>query len=281
MTFHPWLWKVNELRVLSPPMFFLNLRTMQPRHFELLHSYHLYWKQSREKCVKICRYSYFLIKTDSFFVTHPLYLHTKFGSNCIPVLFDDCWQPTICHPPAAKWGKVQYGKSEGFDSSNWPSYLAQIRSKSSIFQCMWPWNLTDDLIKQLGTSSTQLEVCEFILELQSKNTQFRSKSLIFWPRWPWNLIGDLIYSHLWSQTGDIIWKHLILVNIFDFSDHVTLKFDIWPSWTIGHFFCATSSLVHHFVAICQLKVELQSGKSQFGSNHCFLAHVTLKFEGWP
>ena len=40
------------------------------------------------------------------------------------------------------------GKSEGFDSCDRPSNLAQIWSKSLIFQPMWPWNLMDDLGKQ-------------------------------------------------------------------------------------------------------------------------------------
>ena len=43
---------------------------------------------------------------------------------------------------------VEQGKSEGFDSCDWPCNLAQIWSKSSIFQPVWPWNLMDDLGKQ-------------------------------------------------------------------------------------------------------------------------------------
>ena len=39
------------------------------------------------------------------------------------------------------------GKSEGFDSCDRPSNLAQILSKSSIFQPVWPWNLMYDLEK--------------------------------------------------------------------------------------------------------------------------------------
>ena len=35
--------------------------------------------------------------------------------------------------------------------------------------------------------------------------------------------------------------------------------------TIGHLFYATSSFVHHFVAIGEFKLELQSGNAQFGS----------------
>ena len=43
---------------------------------------------------------------------------------------------------------LQQGKSEGFDSCDRPSNLAQIWSKSSIFCPLWPWNLMDDLGKQ-------------------------------------------------------------------------------------------------------------------------------------
>ena len=35
--------------------------------------------------------------------------------------------------------------------------------------------------------------------------------------------------------------------------------------TIGHLFHATSSFLHHFVAICEFKLELQSGNAYFGS----------------
>ena len=47
---------------------------------------------------------------------------------------------------------------------------------------------------------------------------------------------------------------------------MTLKFEGWPSKTIGHLFYATSSFVHHFVAIGEFKLELQSGNAQSGSN---------------
>ena len=47
---------------------------------------------------------------------------------------------------------------------------------------------------------------------------------------------------------------------------MNLKFDRWPSKTIGHLFYATSSFVHHFVAIGEFKLVLQSGNAQSGSN---------------
>ena len=52
-------------------------------------------------------------------------------------------------------------------------------------------------------------------------------------------------------------------NIFS---RVTLELHLWLWKTIEHLFHATSSFVHHFVAIGEFKLELQSGNAQFGSN---------------
>ena len=89
-------------------------------------------------------------------------------------------------------------------------------------------------------------------------------------------------SHWWTQTGVTVQKRLIWVKIDNFFSHVTLKFDGWPSKTIGHLFYATSSFVQHFVAIGEFKLELQSGNAQSGSKSTiFFSGVTLKFDGWP
>ena len=68
-------------------------------------------------------------------------------------------------------------------------------------------------------------------------------------------------SHWWIQTGDTVRKRLIWVKIDDFFSRVTLKFDGWPSKTIGHFLSATSSFVLHCVAIGEFKLQLQSGNA--------------------
>ena len=60
------------------------------------------------------------------------------------------------------------------------------------------------------------------LELESGNAQFGSNSTIFRGVWPWSLTDDLEKS-------------------------------------IGHLYNATASFVHHFVAIGEFKLELQSG----------------------
>ena len=89
-------------------------------------------------------------------------------------------------------------------------------------------------------------------------------------------------SHQWIQSGVTVRKRLIWVKIDDFVSRVTLQYDVWHWKTIGHLFYATSSFVHHFVAIGDFKLELQSGNAQFGSNATiFLSRVTLKSDGWP
>ena len=82
-------------------------------------------------------------------------------------------------------------------------------------------------------------------------------------------------SHWRIQTGVRVRKSLIWVNIDAFFSLVTLKFDGWPSKTIGHLFYATSSFVQHFVAIGEFKLELQSGNAQSGSNSMLFRAV------WP
>ena len=82
-------------------------------------------------------------------------------------------------------------------------------------------------------------------------------------------------SHWWIQTGVTVRKHPIWVKLDDFFSRVTLKFDGWPWKTIGHLFYATSSFVHHFVAMGDFKLELQSGNAQFGSNSTIFRAV------WP
>ena len=132
---------------------------------------------------------------------------------------------------------------------------------------------------------------EFKLELQSGNAQFGSNSTIFRAVWPWNLTYELeknrapllcyfklcalFCSHWWIQNWVTVRKRPIWVKFNDFYSCVTLKFDVWPWKTIGHLFYATSSFVHHFVAISEFKLELQSGNAQFGSNSTIFRAV------WP
>ena len=93
---------------------------------------------------------------------------------------------------------------------------------------IWPWKTIGYLFyATLSFVNHFVAIGDFKLEIQSGNAQFGSKSTIFFSR-------------------------------------VTLQFDVWPWKTIGHLFYATSSFVHHFVAIGEFKLELQSGNAQFG-----------------
>ena len=83
-------------------------------------------------------------------------------------------------------------------------------------------------------------------------------------------------SHPWIQTGVTARKRPIRVQIGDFLSRVTLKFDGCPCKTIGHLFYTIESFVHHFKAIREFKLELQSGNAQFGSKLVILC----PFEIW-
>ena len=81
--------------------------------------------------------------------------------------------------------------------------------------------------------------------------------------------------HRWIQTEVTLRKPSIRVEISNFLSLMTLKFDGWPWKTIGHLFYITSSFVHHFKSICELKQKLQSRNAQFGSKSAIFCPV------WP
>ena len=93
--------------------------------------------------------------------------------------------------------------------------------------------------------------------------------------WPWKTIGHLFYTtssfvHHFKSIGKVKLELQSRNARFGsksaiFLSHVTLRFDGWPWKTIGHLFYVASSFVHHFIAISEFKMELQSGNTQFGS----------------
>ena len=90
--------------------------------------------------------------------------------------------------------------------------------------------------------------------------------------------------HQWIQTGLTVWKHSVWVKMDDFLSHETFKYYGWSWKILRHLFHATSSFVHHFIAIGEFKLELQSGKAQFGSKlkiDNFFSRVTSQFDRWP
>ena len=85
-------------------------------------------------------------------------------------------------------------------------------------------------------------------------------------------------SHQRIQTVVTVRKCLIQVTIADFLSQLTLKFDRWPWKTIGHLSYGTLSFVHHFIAICEFKLELRSGNGKIGF---WPTAVTLTIYSWP
>ena len=148
----------------------------------------------------------------------------------------------------------------------------------------------DDLAKQLGTSSMLLQaLCIISYPLVNSNLSYSPETpyldqirqfleacdLEIWRITLQNNRAPLLCyfklcasfcSHWWIQTSVTVRKRPISVKFDDFQSRATLKFDGWPCKTIGHLFYAASSFVHHFVAIGEFKLELQSGNAQSGSN---------------
>ena len=74
----------------------------------------------------------------------------------------------------------------------------------------------------------------------------------------------------WIRTGVIVRKRPLWVKIGNFCPLWPLEFDRWPRKTIEHLFYATSSCAHHFIAITEFILELQSVNAQFGSKSTIL-----------
>ena len=137
----------------------------------------------------------------------------------------------------------------------------------------WPWKTIGHLFYTTLSFVQHLKaIGTFKLQLLSGNAQFGEK------------IGDL-KDDLEKQygTSSILRQALCVISNpsgkptlnyspetlnsgqnWYFLSRVTLKFDGWPWKTIGHLSYAASSFVHHFIAIGEFKLELQSGNAQFG-----------------
>ena len=157
----------------------------------------------------------------------------------------------------------------------------------------WPWGTTGNLFYARASFVHHfVAICEFKLELQSGNPQFCLK----W-RFLFNCVTFKLDGRLWKTIGHLFYDTLSLVHHYNaigkfkltlqsgnaqfgskidcLYSRVTLKFYRWPWKTIGHLFYATSSFVHHFVAIGEIKLKSQPGNAQFGSKSTILWAV------WP
>ena len=117
-------------------------------------------------------------------------------------------------------------------------------------------------------AATRLEIS---LKLNSNQPFFSLCDLeIWWMTSKNNRTSLLCYFRLCasfrSQTGVTVRKRPIWVKIDDCLAMWPCNFTDDLEKRIGHLFYATSSFVHHFVAIGEFKLELESGNAQFGSN---------------
>ena len=137
-----------------------------------------------------------------------------------------------------------------------------------FFLAMWPWNLTDDLQQSKSEGFDSCDRPSNLTQIGLQGSIFRPCDLEIWWMTPKNNKARLLYYskfcvsfqiHQWIQTGVTVRKRPIWVKFDDFFSRVTWQFDVWPWKTIGHLFYATSSFMHHFVAIGGFKLELQSG----------------------
>ena len=137
--------------------------------------------------------------------------------------------------------KKKQGKSEGFESCDWPVVrkrpiwvkIYDVLSHVTLKFDGWPWKTIEHLFFAVSSFVQHfIAIGEFKLELQSGNAQFGSNSTIFRAMWPWNLTDDLeknraplqcyfklcasFCSHRWFHTGVTVQKRPIWVKIDDF-----------------------------------------------------------------
>ena len=101
---------------------------------------------------------------------------------------------------AKKGGKLEQGKSEGFESCDRPIVrkcpirvkIGDVLYRMTLKFDGWPWKTIGHLSFAVSSFVQHfIAIGEFKLELQSGNAQFGSNSTIFRAVWPWNLTYDL------------------------------------------------------------------------------------------
>ena len=96
--------------------------------------------------------------------------------------------------------KTKQGKSEGFESCDWPIVrkrpiwvkIGDVLYRVTLKFDRWPWKTIGHLSFAVSSFAQHfIAIGEFKLELQSGNAHFGSNSTIFRAVWPWNLTDDL------------------------------------------------------------------------------------------
>ena len=138
----------------------------------------------------------------------------------------------------------------------------------------WNWSYSPETLN-LGQNRQFFLLCD--LEIRWMTLENNRAPLLYYIT-----LCTSFQIHRWIQIGVTVRKRSIWVKICNFLSPVTLKFDGWPWKTIGHLFYVASSFVHHFTAISEFKLDVQSKNAQFWSKSTtFFSRVTLNFNGWP
>ena len=128
--------------------------------------------------------------------------------NKIPWLFPDFCQVwnfpdfslTAGHPVFVDLKGSKQGKSEGFESCDWPIVrkrpiwvkIGDVLYRVTLKFDGWPWKTIGHLSFAVSSFVQHfIAFGEFKVELQSGNAHFGSNSTIFRAVWPWNLTDDL------------------------------------------------------------------------------------------
>ena len=141
---------------------------------------------------------------------------------------------------------IKQGKSEGFDSCERPSNLAEIDQNHQFFS---PCDLEIWWMTSIINRVPLLHYIKLCASFQ---------------------------IHRWIQAEVIVRTRSTRVKIDNFLSRVTLKFDGWSWKTIGHLFYVASSFVHHFIAISEFKLELQPGNPNLCQNRQFFVPCDLE-----
>ena len=157
-----------------------------------------------------------------------------------------------------------------FDGWPWKTNLFYTTSTLCIISnpsMNWNWSYSLETIS-LGQNRRFFVLCD--LEIWWMTLENNRAPLLYYIK-----LCASFQIHQWIQIGVTVRKCSIWVKICNFLSRVTLKFYGWPWKTIGQLFYCASSFVHHFTAISEFKLELQSGNTQFWSKSTIFLAV------WP
>ena len=168
---------------------------------------------------------------------------------------------------------------------------AQSGSNAALFRAVWPWNLTDDLENNRAPLLCYFKLCASFRNHWWIQTGVRVRKRPIWVKFDaflepcdleiWRMtfknnrapllcyfkLSAAFRSHWWIQTWVRVRKRPIWVKCYVFLEPCDLE--IWRMTLKNNRAPLLCYFVHHFVAIGEFKLELESGNAQSGSNATF------------